>query len=238
MANFVRGGFSFNGVSNHGILIQHRPSFSSHKRDAEQQHIYGLNGDWLSTYDSYTNGEETIKFLKKGNSREEQLQNEQAIKELFDVDNYVEMIFWYDPTRLRFVYPTSLPKFEYGYGNHTVFTVDFTYKPLRYDVENNYKLFTQRGTFYNPYKHISLPTFRINGNGDIQLIVNGIPFSVVDIDGHIDINSETYTATRDSENANRLVKSLDFPYFNPGNNTIVWSGDVTSIEVWGWCGTL
>lgn len=87
---------------------------------------------------------------------------------------------------------------------------------------------TPPDTVTNPaYK--SKPLIRINGDGNVTLIINGRPTIIEGIVDYIDIDSELEIAYRGTVNEGDKLKS-DFPYLDSGANTISAVG-ATSIVI-------
>ena len=87
---------------------------------------------------------------------------------------------------------------------------------------------TPPDTVTNPaYK--SEPLIRINGDGDITLIINGRQTIIEGIVDYIDIDSELKIAYRGTVNEGNKLKS-DFPYLDSGANAISAVG-ATSIVI-------
>ena len=87
---------------------------------------------------------------------------------------------------------------------------------------------TPPDTVTNPaYK--SEPLIRINGDGDVTLIINGRQTIIEGIVDYIDIDSELKIAYRGTVNEGNKLKS-DFPYLDSGANAISAVG-ATSIVI-------
>lgn len=121
------------------------------------------------------------------------------------------------------VKPTHL---SYNYSN-----VDITFDcyPYRYSTDtttlliNSSTTITVEGTYY------SEPIINIYGNGNGTITVNGVTTSVY-VDGYLTLDSERLLAYKD--NTVCLSQMVgEFPRFQVGDNTISFSGGVTSLEV-------
>lgn len=116
---------------------------------------------------------------------------------------------------------------EYGY-----FTVDFQCDPFSYANTSAVTL-TQSGTVIKNNGTIeSEPQIKVNGTGDITLTINGKNIYLYDVDGYAVIDKQDMEYHKDYLHIENGMAG-DFPVFALGDNTIAWSGAVTSLEVDG-----
>ena len=124
---------------------------------------------------------------------------------------------------------------RYFMEEHLIASVGLTVQPYKYYRNVEPIVMTSSGTVTNPYSKQSRPLIRITGNGDITLTINGIPFLLKGVAEHIYIDSENYFAYRDSSgiylNENNKVYTRAYPIFNPGANTVSWTGSVTQVRI-------
>lgn len=117
------------------------------------------------------------------------------------------------------------------------FTASFNCKPFKYSFEGQEAVeMTQPETIVNPEYLPSAPYIKIVGNGNITLTINNTSFYFVDIDGYIEVDSDTMNAHKGLESLNNSMKTPTFPEFTPGENTISWVGAVEKLEIVPrWC---
>lgn len=118
-----------------------------------------------------------------------------------------------------------------GFSN---FLVQFDVYPLKYSInsfDDFLTLTTSPTTIYNKGTYYSEPIITVYGTGAATLIINGINYTLSDIDGYVTINSEIQEVYKDSTNKNNTFIADDFPRFEVGKNEISFTGSVTKIEI-------
>jgi predicted phage tail component-like protein len=120
------------------------------------------------------------------------------------------------------------------------FVIVFNCQPFQYATENTPITVSENMTFTNPGTIASLPNIKVIGSGSGSLTVNGQSVSFSDIDGTVTLDStvqETYQDTGTELVSKNSTKSGDYPVLLPGENTISFSGGITSLEIapnWRW----
>ncbi|MVX62235.1 phage tail protein [Clostridium chromiireducens] len=102
------------------------------------------------------------------------------------------------------------------------------------EINSPTKIYNGRAT------HISLPYLKIYGSGDINLNINNRVTQFKNISDFIEIDSKKpncYKTINDIiTNSNDSMFSSIFPYLDPGENEISWSGNLSKIEIIPrWC---
>lgn len=111
------------------------------------------------------------------------------------------------------------------------FKVSFKVNPFFYlDSGSTKKIFNSPRLLINTGNIYSEPYIKIVGNGNIDLIINSDTYSFTDIDGYIEVDSEMKMIYKDTLNQGEKM-SGNFPILNTGNNSIMWTGNVSSIEI-------
>lgn len=113
---------------------------------------------------------------------------------------------------------------EYGQ-----FEVTFKADPYEYLIEQPILLSVPM-TVMNYGTHYSLPKFTIAGTGTVTVYVNGLGFQIKDIVNPVVIDSEMMLCYSGSFPMNNKMIG-NFPTLKEGENEILWSGTVTSIEL-------
>lgn len=103
-------------------------------------------------------------------------------------------------------------------------------QPYKKSISNPIITLTAPGTIYNSGSANSKPIIKVFGTGAITLTVNSNIVNLTNVIDYVTVDSDlmdAYTGT--------LLKNNDmsgeFPELIPGNNTISWTGTVTSIEI-------
>ena len=99
------------------------------------------------------------------------------------------------------------------------FGIVFSAKPQRFlkDGEKTYS-FNGSGVLMNNTLFDAKPMIRVYGNGTVT--INGASFTVSNVDGYVDVDSEEMDAFKGSTNMNNYFAG-DFPVLTSGLNTIV-----------------
>ena len=119
------------------------------------------------------------------------------------------------------------------------FTVTFTIDPHAYSIEGDTPItifqhdiaFAGAQLILNNFgTKESLPKIRLYGNGTLTLTINGKLITLNSVVGYIDVDGEMFRCNKDATNMNKNMVG-DFPVFNVGENTIVFSPNVSQIDI-------
>lgn len=95
---------------------------------------------------------------------------------------------------------------------------------------------TSSDTVTNPGNVEAYPVITIAGSGDITLVVNSEEFSITDVDTSVTLDCSARLAQTDGENVLQNTEG-EFPVLLTGDNTVSWTGSVTSVTItpnWRW----
>lgn len=110
-----------------------------------------------------------------------------------------------------------------------LFKVDFTCRAYQYMLDGNNPIFMHNNsTLYNCYLS-SKPLIKITGHGQVNITINNNTFTVP-VSDYVYVDSELELAYRDKNNYFN-IGSGKFPILQKGNNTIIYSDNVTSFEI-------
>lgn len=116
------------------------------------------------------------------------------------------------------------------------FLINFRCRPFKYAVTNTPITLTEAGTVTNPGNIDSEPVILLTGSGSITLTINGVSIILADVVDYVTIDS----VLKDSYKGTVLKNSKmtgEFPLLIPGENTVSWTGTVTSVQItgnWRW----
>lgn len=116
------------------------------------------------------------------------------------------------------------------------FAVEFEVQPFMYEAYPSVLTLTEPTSILNIGTFESEPIITVYGQGDITLIINNLNIILNAVEEKITINSEALNAYNETLSLNNKM-SGDFPIFNMGENTILWMGSVTRLEIkpnWRW----
>lgn len=112
-------------------------------------------------------------------------------------------------------------------------TVKFRVQPFKYKLNESAITLTESGTVTNVGLEYSKPIMKITGSGTVEVLVNGLAiFTYIfpENETEVIIDSEKEDAYLGTVLKNRTMTG-EFPRLLDGENTISWSGNVTSIVV-------
>lgn len=90
---------------------------------------------------------------------------------------------------------------------------------------------------YNKGDVKSFPIIDIYGTGEITLTINGIDYTVQNVQEYVTINSEIQETYKGKTNQNNNALFLEYPTLNIGENSISFAGNVQKIVInpkWRW----
>lgn len=130
----------------------------------------------------------------------------------------------------RIINQISFEKVLHG-SAYRSFAVNFRCKPFFYLTPTGDITVNATGAFVtNPGNAAAEPVLTLTGSGDITLLVNTQIIQLTSITSGITLNSELQEAYYGSTAMNEKM-SGEFPVFQPGVNSISWSGNVTGIVI-------
>jgi phage-related protein len=110
------------------------------------------------------------------------------------------------------------------------FPLSFTCDPFRYKTGVAMITMTTPGSVTNPGTVFSLPRIKVYGTGSQTLTVAGKQTKVNILSGNVTLDSELMECYRGDTAQNNQMQG-PFPAFEPGANTLTWSGGITKLEI-------
>ena len=225
----------FNGISSekYGVLVEHPPGYSYPEKEIEFVHIEGRNGDLTIDKGSYQNvtrsydlavGDESVKFSKLANNLSSWLHSSRGYARLEDT---------YEPDYFRMAIYSEGNDIENILQHAGRVTVEFNCKPQRFLKSGDIPLrITNNKSLFNPTNFESNPLIVVNGSGNGTIKIGDYTITVNGITSGMCIDSELMDVYKGSTNLNsKVVLPNSFPRLVKGENTIQFSGGVTSLEV-------
>ena len=151
-----------------------------------------------------------------------------------------DLVFSHTPGRKYLAQVVNSIDFEIVLKITSHFVIVFNCQPFQYATENEPISITAATTLENPGTVKSFPKIKVIGSGYGSLTINGNSVSFSNIDGSVILNSEiqeTYKDTGTALVSKNSTKTGDYPVLLPGENTISFSGGITSLEItpnWRW----
>jgi len=231
------GIITFSGVSSatYGIQVERPPEYETPEREYDVTPIPGRNGDIVQDNGSYKNVNRAYEIAIGSLEKTYTSMAKDIGVWLHSSPGYRRLEDSYEPDYFRFA--------MYKEGNvlsnlhqHAGRTkINFNCKPQRYLKTGETAIIasTTPKVIANPTNQIALPLIRVKGSGAGVLNVGGYTVTISSITSYIDIDSEVQDAySASTTNLNLYVTlSKGYPKLIPGNNTITFSGGITSVEV-------
>ena len=150
---------------------------------------------------------------------------------------YYELIDSYNPDYYRLAAYVDAYDLKQELKYYGTSTVKFKCKPFRYRLDGKAPvILSVAGSMRNPEAFSSKPYIKITGSGNITLTVNTKPYEFKNVDGYIEIDSEMMNAYKGATSQNSKMVTHEFPELSAGDNSVSWTGTVTSVEIIPrWC---
>lgn len=225
----------FNGIStkDYGIQVEHPPGYQTPERDYDIVHVPGRNGDIVVDKGSYQNVTREYQ-IAVGSYQRYFTEMANCISEwVHSASGYARLEDSYEPDYYRmaiFKDELTIENIMFHAGR---VTVSFNCKPQRFLKvgDRTYKL-TNREIIRNPTRFKAQPIITLYGSGAGALNIGECTVSVLNMTSSLVIDCEMQDAYRGTTNCNRDIKVIGgFPELLPGNNKIIFSGGITSVEV-------
>lgn len=225
--------FKFNGVDSRsmGIRVTSMPDTVRAERRIDTVTVAGRNGTLHTdegVYNSYTRSMEC------------------AVRDREHIDEIAawlagrgEMIFSTEPDKVYDVFISNKIDISQMMKVFQKFMVTLDCQPFKSSVNafgDTIELDAPT-TIYNKGTVYSEPQITIYGQGAVTLTINEIDYNITTITDYITIDSGLMEVYKDTASQNNVFIAEDFPRFEVGQNTISWTGSVTSIEIvprWRW----
>lgn len=205
-----------------GLKVISLPPIQLSTERIDEKEVEGREGT-LTFVNGYTSDEKTVECDYRGNN---------PLKIADWLQGSGKVIFGnmedrYYKARINNVVPISQVLENYLYN----FQVKFKCQPFGYLLEGEYPIeITKSGTVLCNVKstYKSLPLITVYGTGVGVLIVNGIHYTITNINGQISLDCDIQEVLDDK---GQYFESDDFPELIIGENTISWSGGITKAVI-------
>ena len=116
-------------------------------------------------------------------------------------------------------------------GKRVDYTLTLVLAPFKYITDNQQITLSDGDIIANNYTRYSKPLFEITGTGDIKLTVNDVDFTVAGLSSGQTIYIDS-TRHITYSGATLLTGKTNgaYPLLNVGNNTVSWTGTITSVK--------
>lgn len=222
----------FNGESSesHNLIVTEKSDvFTLAQRDNSFLGVPGRDGEVITDNGRYKNIPQKYTFQLLTTDFENQSKN--IRKWLNPAIGYAVLRDSYDPGyfRLGAVQSVSIAQEKDFIGK---VSLALSCKPHRYSLAGAETItLTASGSVTNPEPETSLPHIKITGSGNVTLHVNSNSYLLSTISPNIEIDSEMMSVYRGTTLLNNKAGFDEFPVFEPGENSISWTGTVTKVEI-------
>lgn len=231
--------FTFNGIStaDYGLYVGGQKTFNSPQRDITKVSIPGRNGDLVRDNGRFMNIPiaYTVVIMPHSIPSDFATMAEDFKSLLLSTKGYKRLEDTYQPAYYRMAAFNDVLEFETGaYNLHGKTQVIFDCMPQLWLKEGETaQTFSGAGTINNPTAFDAKPLIRVYGSGDCTVTIGNQIITLEDVDGYVDIDSETMNCYNGTENCNSQVTlgSQGFPVLPHGNTGIDFGGGTTSVEI-------
>ena len=227
----MTGSFWLDGVNSRdmGIYISGSGTFGAPERDMERVEIPGRSGELLIDRKRFKNVVVTYPaFIRHKFKDLTDLARAWLLKDV----GYRILEDTYHPDEFRKACFAGPLDFDVRFLNRSgECTISFNCMPQRYlKIGEEIIRSTEEVRLWNPTEFPARPWIRVYGTGG-NLVAGNVIIQINQINGYIDINSETQNACKGLTNCNGNIKADEFPVFSEGESDIRWTGNITKVEV-------
>ena len=224
----------FNGISSQDlhIQVQTEPDYDFPEKDYEVTHVPGRNGDIVIDQGSWQNVSRKYNLAMDAVKISYTEVASKLVQWLHSASGYARLEDSYEPDFYRMAMYKDSGSISNIYNKAGQIEVEFTCKPQRYFKSGEVAdIFTTSTEYRNPTDFPAKPLIKIHGSGSGTVGIGTYTVTINDIlDGMI-VDSEQQDTYKDQTNCNSRVSIAEYPKLVSGNNSISFSGGVTSIEI-------
>lgn len=224
----------FNGVSSMDLhtLVQHPPEYAFPEKDYEATHVPGRNGDIIVDTGSWKNVTRTYDLAIDARQATYTETASKLVQWLHSASSYARLEDSYEPDFYRMAMYTDQGNISNIYRKAGTIEVSFNCKPQRYFKSGEEPfIFTSNTDYRNPTDFPSKPLIIVHGNGSGEIRIGQYYAKINTITDGMVIDCENKNVYYGSTNCNKQVKIDEFPLLLSGNNSVKFTGGITSIEI-------
>ena len=230
------GIITFNGKSSqdYGIQVEHPPEYEIPEREYEIIAIPGRNGDPVIDKGSFKNVNRSYQIAIGSRQSDFTTLANKISTWLHSTSGYARLEDSYEPDYYKIAMYAESNNVQNILEHAGRATINFNRKPERFLKSGEYKtIFNSSGNIFNPTGFVSKPIITVRGNGNGVLHVGGCTVSITNIINFIDIDSDIEDSYNGTTNLNLYVTldNKEYPKLVPGDNSISFTGGITSVEV-------
>lgn len=227
--------FTINGkpCTDFGVQVSVGGALNSPSRDVTYHQVPGRNGDLVEDNGRFSNVQYTYRCLLRGRTSKDFREKFAGFRAwIGSMRGYNRIEDTYDPDAFRLgVVSTALMPEMVGTGVVAAeFDVTINAKPQRFTKDGENSLTVTSGTVLCNDGYPAKPLITVYGSGSGTLNVGSYSMTISAIDSYVTLDCEAQDAYKGSTNKNSTV-STTFPVLESGNNTITYSGGITSVVI-------
>ena len=225
---------NFAGVSsdNLRIRVERYPVRVLPERSQTTTEVPGRNGALLMVDGNWNNYDQEYEIFISA-EKPGLVRAARAVAEWLEAPaGYQRLEDSYEPDVYRMAYYAGGQDIESILNRFGRATISFACEPQRFLKSGEVaKSFSAAGTLTNITKFDALPLITVYGTGAGTLTINDNTVSISDIDEYVVLDCELMDAYKGTANKNGTVTLLEFPVLTPGENSISFTGGVTSVDI-------
>ena len=227
----------FNGKSNedYGFIIEQLPDEHRPRRNVEPVEIPGKHGRAFEDLGNYETYNTSMKINPNGRSVSDVyawLRGEGWLTTSQDPE-YMRWVSFYDQQ--------NDSRFRLNAECYDTITIPVVVQPYKYLADQQPMELNGAAVFTGMGNDNADPVITVYGTGEIDLMINGASVLISNLMGSITIDCDAKTAytvdlSGNKSFAGRQVTVMDdlWPYMEPGENSVSWSGDAGLVIIQPW----
>ena len=224
----------FNGTSSMDLhtLVQHPPEYEFPEKDCESTHVPGRNGDIVNDTGTWKNVNRTYKLGIDARRISYTEVASKLVQWLHSASGYARLEDSYEPDFYRMAVYKDAGTISNIYNKAGEIDITFECKPQRYFKSGEeVTVFKSNMEYRNPTDFPSNPKIIVRGSGSGYISIGSQSIQVLNIINGMVIDCELQDAYFGNMNCNSNIKVTEFPKLLAGNNSIAFSGGITSLEI-------
>lgn len=235
---------TWNGVASDtiGIRIERAATIIRPRRKADVISIAGRNGDLVMMQDAWNNYIQPYDvFFGTGEYLSAETAADAVSAWLHSASGYARLEDTYEPDVYRLAYYVDEQEIENAITQYGRETIQFNCRPERFlkSGETAVTVSSSNTQIANPTQYESRPLIRVNGSGAGTLTIAGTnktySVSITGISSYMYLDCDEQnaykTAGTNLNNQVTITNGVDFPRLGGGDNTITWTGGITSLQI-------
>lgn len=233
-----RGDFNINGFvgsANNAVITNWFDTTIPKRKITLSDSAVGLDRAILFDDGNYDNREFTFEFSITADTEAERKSRYVALLIALDTGKYVPATFYFDENYQYQIVRTDVVDITRPlvFSSTRIYRVKVSAAPFKY-LLNVANVTGTSLTLTNPEAYDAKPHFIVNGNGNIDLTVNGSITKLTGVTGSIELDSALQTVWRMDGvtvvNENAKMSLGAFPVLKPGANTVLVSSGTVTVE--------